>query len=57
MKSTTKFFLLFVTGLVITGFGVGGVEGSTNTQQLVASVFTAGLGLLMIYLSTIYAEE
>ena len=57
MANTTKFFLLFMTGLVITGFGVGGVETSENTQALVASVFTAGLGLLSMYLATIYANK
>jgi len=57
MANTTKFFLLFAMGLTITGFGVGGVENSQTAQQLIASSFTAGLGLLAMYLSTIYVKE
>lgn len=57
MADSTKFFLLFITGLIIVGFGVGGVENSMDTQSLIASLFTAGLGLLSMYLSTIYANK
>lgn len=57
MANSTKFFLLFMTGLIITGFGVGGVENSMTNRELIASVCTAGLGLLSMYLSTIYANK
>jgi len=52
-----KFFLLFTLGLTTAGFGVGGVENSTNTVALMASCLVAALGLTMMYLSTHYVKD
>ncbi len=38
-------FFLFIMGLLMTGFGVGGVEQSISNYELFASVVTALTGL------------
>lgn len=57
MANSTKFFLFFTLGLVITGFGVGGVENSISNEQLIPSIGVAVLGLTLMYLSTVYANK
>ena len=57
MANSTKFFLFFISGLVITAFGVGGVENSLTFQELVSGISVSGLGLLMMYMSTVYAPK
>ncbi len=57
MQNTTKFFLLFVTGLIITAGAAGGLDTAETLQDILALTFTAGLGLLAMYLSTIYVKE
>lgn len=38
--------LVFVVGLLITGFGVGGVENSITDMELLSAVVVAGAGLM-----------
>lgn len=52
MKTTTA-FALFMLGLILTMFGVGGVENSVTDSELVASVAVSALGLAIMYCGTI----
>ncbi len=46
-----------VTGIVGAGFGVGGVENSTETAQLIASVGVAVTSLMLMYLGTLLVND
>ena len=46
-----------VTGIVGAGFGVGGVENSIETQDLIASVGVAVTSLMLMYLGTLLVRE
>ena len=46
-----------VVGIVGAGFGVGGVEASTNTQDLIASIGVAVTSLMLMYLGTLLVKE
>ena len=46
-----------VVGIVGAGFGVGGVESSTNTQDLIASIGVAVTSLMLMYLGTLLVKE
>lgn len=46
-----------ITGIVGAGFGVGGVENSTNTQDLIASIGVAVTSLMLMYLGTLLVKE
>lgn len=52
MKTTTA-FALFMFGLVLTMFGVGGVENSLTDTELLASVAVSALGLAIMYAGTL----
>ena len=52
MKTNTG-FLLFVFGLIMTAFGVGGVEHSLTNTELVTAVLVSGLGLALMYVGTL----
>jgi hypothetical protein len=45
--------MLFIAGIILTGFGVGGVEHSQDNSQLLVSTGVAVLGLIAMYASTI----
>jgi hypothetical protein len=38
-----------ITGILGAGFGVGGVENSVSTRDLVASIGVAVTGLMLLY--------
>jgi hypothetical protein len=44
---------VFFTGLIMTMFGVGGVEHSIETADLVTSTIVAAVGLLVMYAGTL----
>ena len=45
--------LAFILGLVGAGFGVGGVENSLETEQLIASIGVAVTSLMLMYMGTL----
>ncbi len=46
-----------IAGIVGAMFGVGGVENSVNTQELIASVGVAVTSLMLMYLGTLLVKE
>ena len=48
-----KVFFLFVTGLVTTMFGVGGVEHSLTNAELLQSIGVSFTGLGIMWCSTL----
>jgi hypothetical protein len=48
MTSTTAMFLV-IAGLILTAFGVGGIEVSENLDVALNSGFFAIIGLLIMY--------
>ena len=50
---TKPAFLLFFTGLIITMFGVGGVENSITNPELLSSVAVSALGLALMWVGTL----
>ena len=52
MKNSTA-MILFVAGLVLTMFGVGGVENSITDGELLGSVLASLTGLLIMYAGTV----
>lgn len=52
MKNHTAMILL-VTGIILTMFGVGGIEHSLDNQGLLAGVAASALGLLIMYAATL----
>lgn len=52
MKTTTA-FALFMLGLILTMFGVGGVENSVTNTELLSAVAVSALGLAIMYCGTI----
>ncbi len=52
MKTNTA-MALFVFGLIMTLFGVGGVENSVTDGELLSSVAVAVLGLGLMYCGTL----
>ncbi len=52
MKTNTA-MILFTLGLLITAFGVGGVEASLSNSELIASVLVSGTGLLIMWVGTL----
>jgi len=51
--SQKESMFLFVVGLLLTGFGVGGVEQSITNLQLIGSTLVAVLGLGVMYCGTL----
>ncbi len=54
MKKTA---FLILTGMVVTAFGVGGVEHSITDADLLTSVLVALTGLGIMYCGTIMAQR
>jgi hypothetical protein len=52
MKTNTA-FALFIFGLILTMFGVGGVENSVTDSELLAGVAVSALGLGIMYSGTL----
>ena len=52
MKTNTAFGL-FIFGLVLTMFGVGGVENSITNIELLSAVAVSALGLGLMYCGTL----
>ena len=46
-----------ILGIVGAGFGLGGVENSTNLQELVTGVGVAVTSLMLIYIGTLLVKE
>ena len=46
-----------ITGIVGAMFGVGGVENSTNAQELITAVGVAVTSLMLMYLGTLLVKE
>ena len=46
-----------ITGIVGAMFGVGGVENSTETADLIASVGVAVTSLMLMYVGTLLVKE
>lgn len=51
MKTNTAFGL-FALGLILTMFGVGGVENSMTNTELLSAVAVSVVGLLVMYAGT-----
>ena len=49
--------LAVILGIVGTGFGVGGVENSIETQDLIASIGLAVTSLMLMYLGTLLVRD
>ena len=56
MKTSTA-MALFIFGLLLTMFGVGGVEQSVEDTALLSSVAVAGLGLALMYVATLAVKN
>ena len=52
MKNSTA-MILFVTGLILTMFGVGGIEHSMDNAALFAGVAASAVGMLIMYAATL----
>jgi hypothetical protein len=52
MKNSTA-MILFVTGLVLTMAGVGGIEHSIDNAGLIAGIAASAVGLLIMYCGTL----
>lgn len=50
-------FIAFILGLVGAGFGVGGVENSTETADLIAGIGVALTSLMLMYIGTLLIKE
>ncbi len=46
-----------ITGIVGAMFGVGGVENSADTAELIASVGVSVTSLMLMYLGTLLVKE
>ena len=46
-----------VAGIIGALFGVGGVENSETTEQLIASIGVAVTSLMLMYLGTLLVKE
>ena len=51
--TTNQAMFVFISGLILTMFAVGGVEASVDTEQLTGSLLLAVLGLLAMYAGTL----
>jgi hypothetical protein len=51
MKTRTA-FALFILGLIMTMFGVGGVENSIANADLLSSIAVSCVGLAIMYAAT-----
>ena len=46
-----------IVGIVGAGFGIGGVENSLETAELIASIGVAVTSLMLLYLGTLMVQE
>jgi high-affinity Fe2+/Pb2+ permease len=46
-----------IVGIVGAGFGIGGVENSLETAELIASIGVAVTSLMLLYLGTLMVRE
>ncbi len=53
MTTDTRVFFFMMLGLVLTMFGVGGVENSITNTELLSSLAVSGLGLLLMWVATL----
>jgi hypothetical protein len=53
----TKVFFMFITGLITTMFGVGGVENSITNSQLLSALAVSVTGLGIMYCATLMMRE
>ena len=51
MKTRTA-FAVFMFGLILTGFGVGGIENSIEDRDLLSSLAVAVVGLMIMFAGT-----
>jgi len=49
--------IAIIAGIVGAGFGVGGVENSVETTDLIASIGVAVTSLMLMYLGTLLVKE
>lgn len=49
--------LAVILGIVGAGFGVGGVENSIETLDLIASIGVAATSLMLMYVGTLLVRE
>jgi hypothetical protein len=49
--------IAIIAGIVGAGFGVGGVENSANTEDLIASIGVAVTSLMLMYIGTLLVKE
>ena len=49
--------LAVILGILGAGFGVGGVENSVETQDLIASIGVAVTSLMLMYVGTLLVRE
>lgn len=52
MKTQTA-FAMFMFGLILTMFGVGGIEQSVENTALISSIAVSVLGLALMYVGTV----
>ena len=50
-------FIAFIVGLIGAGFGVGGVENSISTEQLIASIGVAVTSLMLMQMGVWLIKE
>lgn len=56
MKTRTA-MILFIFGMILTMFGVGGVEQSVEDTALISSLAVSVLGLLLMYVGTLAVKN
>lgn len=49
--------MAIIAGIVGAGFGVGGVEASVETAELIASIGVAVTSLMLMYIGTLLVKE
>ena len=48
--NTVSAFVMFFIGIIVTLFGVGGVENSVNDSELIVSATVSAVGLMIMAL-------
>jgi len=56
-RSETRVFFFVMMGLLLTMLGVGGVENSITDLELLQSLAVSGLGLLLMWVSTLMIQQ
>jgi hypothetical protein len=51
--TTKTAMIMFVFGLILTGFGVGGVENSISNRELIVSLLVSLTGLAVMWVGTL----